>query len=269
MNDTLCFTRALPPQPVGIEAATREVGGQWDWCWAIPAPYRVLAAPNAWLPMPAAPRPNEDFMRSLGYWACLQSFLTFSFAWTRHDRGLLWWYGEGMPVEDPRFRLLRDVWHADGMLERYLEWVIDGHHVSEPLRGHALAIDELPVRLSAEWNRRVEVVRQEDLTDSTVGRTPHGKHLEGGGHIAGPAMRVENSDSVLFRSSSGALLSVSSVPGWYADLTRLGNAAQGMARTSVRVDVLVKPIGFMGTFRRSRTTGLWFTGARRYHSVGN
>jgi hypothetical protein len=35
------------------------------------------------------------------------------------------------------------------------------------------------------------------------------------------------------------------------------------------VDVFVRQIGFVGTYRRSRDTGLWFAGQHRYHAVGN
>ena len=53
-----------------------------------------------------------------------------------------------------------------------------------------------------------------------------------------------------------------------------GLAVQGtqlppLGESSWHVDVRVRPIEFLGTYRRSRVTGLWFAGQHRYHSVGN
>lgn len=53
----------------------------------------------------------------IAYFATLQSFLTYSFGWTRHDKGLLWWLDRGLRADDARFALIRDVWFADGLLE--------------------------------------------------------------------------------------------------------------------------------------------------------
>jgi hypothetical protein len=37
---------------------------------------------------------------------------------------------------------------------------------------------------------------------------------------------------------------------------------------SWRVDVVCQPLGWLGTFRRSRRSGLWFTGRHRWHELG-
>lgn len=37
---------------------------------------------------------------------------------------------------------------------------------------------------------------------------------------------------------------------------------------SWRVDVVCEPIGWLGTYRRSRVTGRWFTGRHRDHLLG-
>ena len=101
-----------------------EIGGQWEWCWSASLPYRAIVAPSTAV-MPAAPRPGADLMMYLGYWATLQGFLTYSFGWTRHDRGLRWWYDAGRPTEDSRFALIDAVWERDGRLLGYAEWCHD------------------------------------------------------------------------------------------------------------------------------------------------
>lgn len=56
--------------------------------------------------------------------------------------------------------------------------------------------------------------------------------------------------------------------GWYAQLM-----AQWPARTtngrSVLTDVVVKPVGWLGEFRRHDQTGLWFRGRSSVHVWGN
>jgi hypothetical protein len=105
-------------------------------------PYRVLADPDGIGVMPKSPAEVAEhdengwsgiaFDHGLGYFASLQSFLTYSFGWTRHDLGLLWWYDEGRPVDDPRFALLKAIWDADGTLLRYLAWCVERAAANPP-----------------------------------------------------------------------------------------------------------------------------------------
>lgn len=247
--------------------AVGETSGQWEWCWAVPLPYRVLAAPASMMPMPAAPSQRDDFMLSLGYWACLQSFLTFSFGWTRHDKGLIAWYDSGCPTEDARFALLQKIWHDDGTLERYIEWVVSQNDRTGPMTAYAANLDTRPMRLTSEWTSRMTRLRVEARDLAASGLSPYEKHLEQGHHISGPTSRSK-AELVMRTSTSGVLTSRSAI-GWYDALAHLGGQAQGNQPTSVRIDVHVRPIGFLGTYRRSRVTGLWFSGPHRYHSIGN
>lgn len=102
-------------------------GGQHEWVWAVPLPYRALSSAWSGAPMPAAPaevrEEERHFGHQIGYYASLFSFLTYSFAWTRPDKGLLWWYREGRPTEDDRLALIRDSWEADGNLLGFLAWL--------------------------------------------------------------------------------------------------------------------------------------------------
>jgi hypothetical protein len=55
-----------------------QVGGQWEWTWAVALPYRALVSPSVGSAMPSAPRIGDDYIATVGYWALLQSFLTYS-----------------------------------------------------------------------------------------------------------------------------------------------------------------------------------------------
>jgi hypothetical protein len=66
-----------------------------------------------------------------------------------------------------------------------------------------------------------------------------------------------------------AVLVTPEADSWYATLGALGDTLKPLHNQSWYVDVFVKTIGFMGTFRRSRSSGLWFSGQHRIHSPGN
>jgi hypothetical protein len=55
--------------------------------------------------------------------------------------------------------------------------------------------------------------------------------------------------------------------GWYSELWRLG-ADRTKDGRSIRADVIVKPIGWLGEYRRSTVTGSYFRGHHRYHVMG-
>lgn len=253
-------------------AAQAELGGQWDWCWAMPFPYRVLAAPRAGLPMPSNPAsagPLDDFFPYLSYWATLRSFLSFSFGWTRHDKGLAWWYEAGCPTDDPRLALLHAVWERDGMLERYLTWCIDRWpHAQIGHEDLGDALDSGPAKLKPATQERVRHGRG---ISETTAATPFGKHLEFEFHVGGAAMGDAGGDLTVVTDavSPRAVLTAESAIGWYRTLARLGATLPPSAKHAWRVDVFVRPIGFVGTYRRSWKTGLWFSGQHRYHAVGN
>jgi hypothetical protein len=55
--------------------------------------------------------------------------------------------------------------------------------------------------------------------------------------------------------------------GWYHALRTCG-LTQTRHGSSWRVDVFVKPLGWLGTYRLSRQTGVWFSGQHRWHELG-
>jgi len=263
------LTRVERPRldSVNHDVLDPQVGGQWEWCWANALPYGALATPSVGAPMPAAPQSGVDFMPYLGYWASLQSFLTYSFGWTRHDRGLRWWFDAGRPIEDARFELIEKVWGRDGNLPAYVEWC---HDRLSTFDHQALAewtdYDSNSDLLSEHWQRRFAEIRDATTIDGT---TPHGKHLEAGSHVEGPASTLYEATIAVVPGERRALYSAESAFGWYRGLVELGAKLPPSPNGSWRVDVFVRPIGFMGTYRRSWETGLWFSGLHRYHAVGN
>ncbi|WP_147304956.1 hypothetical protein [Subtercola boreus] len=93
-------------------------------------------------------------------------------------------------------------------------------------------------------------------------------------HLSGHLGETGSPDvnSRLFRDgiskTSGAFIT-STMDAWYTDLSAKATDLKMIGTHSWKVDVFVKPVGFLGTFRRSAQTGLWFAGRHRYHSAGN
>lgn len=50
---------------------------------------------------------------------------------------------------------------------------------------------------------------------------------------------------------------------------KYGATLPSLGTGSWHVDVVVKPMGWLGTFRRSWVTGLWFQGRHLIHAAGN
>lgn len=260
------------------------LGGQHEWAWGIGLPYQALAGPRAAAVMPENPcasiaddsiSSTISLAQSCGYWASLQSFLTYSFGWSRHDKGLIWWHEHGYPTEDARFALIDAVWRFDGHLLRYISWSIE-HHPSAPLGRFARIMDSRQVSVSPQLADSL----REAARLARPGGSPDGYHLQDGGHIYAPSRvpgegghSAPHSDARLVgvdpERRSATLIS-ETVSGWYLALDELGGTLPKLPNhRNWRIDVYVRPIGFLGTFRRSTVTGLWFSGRHSLHVIGN
>ena len=56
--------------------------------------------------------------------------------------------------------------------------------------------------------------------------------------------------------------------GWYRGLSDAEGYLPKLKNRSWYIDVFVKPVGWLGTYRRSRVTKLWFSGRHRFHTPG-
>lgn len=276
----LRVSRSGPPQ-WNISAPGRRASAPaydaYDWDWAIAWPFAVLASPLTLERMPAKPReiqPGPD-SGALGYWNALSYFLTYSLGWSRHDRGLRWWYENDRPVDDFRLALISHVWEADGTLERYAEWATSRPaHVPPDFRnlmtqpnGLALADD-----VSREWESRLNQIREANTVGGSTGEAhPYGLHLEMGSHIEHAVEETATAPTLLRKTGepNSFVLIAESMVGWYRSLDRACRTLERSNGHSPRVDVFARTAGYLGTYRRSWETGLWFSGQHRFHSVGN
>jgi hypothetical protein len=78
-------------------------------------------------------------------------------------------------------------------------------------------------------------------------------------------------EPVLLRSDLDrrqAVLRLDSMVGWYRALAEQGGTLPELDGRSWHVDVVVRPVGWLGTYRLSRSSGLWFAGRHRFHTPG-
>lgn len=263
-----------PPGPAGTPELASATGEQYEWGYAIPWMFRALASPLTNERMPAAPTPGDDVYAATGYWASLLHLLCYSFGWARPDHGLQWWFEAGKPVDDdPRLQLLAEIWDADGQLDWFAAQL------------SSLGADTFPLPLLADVSRYEEKARgaaferrwiesQRSSADASGIPSPISNggsdplHLSA--HCSGPLEETVG-EALLLRSDRNqaqAVLRLDSMVGWYRALCLHGEALPELHGRSWHVDVVVRPVGWLGTYRQSRSSGLWFAGRHRYHAPG-
>jgi hypothetical protein len=246
-------------------------GGQVEWAFAIPWVFRALASPATGERILAAPKPGDDYSAATGYWSALLNLLIYSFGWVRPDLGLRWWYEAGKPTDDLRLRLIANTWDSDGQLDWFAAWLWS-NSLAAPiaaLRTDASATGRLPVAIDSDWLAAQQRSAQAAAIPTPIVGGWDPLHLSV--HCSGP-LEDARSEVLLLQSSrdrARAVLVLDSLIGWYRALASYGAALPHIGERSWRVDVMVKPVGWLGTYRQSRETGLWFSGPHHLHMEGN
>ncbi len=263
--DRLDVPRWIHGDPLG-EYGLDAVGGDPHWCHAVPAIFRYLASPETER-LPRPPSLKDDWDAQLGYWTAIVHVLVYSFGWAYPSHGLLAWRDLGRPTTgDPRFELLGQ-YEQDGLLDLLIWSLLEEDHLFSELR--ALLADTTgyersrpPIEVDRDWHDRVSQF------GSYVETAPHSTHLNTHclGPLQGPGYRA---DLIIGDDEQRrAVLVTDSMVGWYRELARLGSRLPKHRGRAWRVDVVVRPAGYLGSFRRSWETGMWFSGEHRYHTLG-
>ncbi|ROQ64729.1 hypothetical protein EDF36_0226 [Rathayibacter sp. PhB152] len=267
---------AFPRQYASPEQPPTLWGGQFEWYWGVPDTLRAVALEHGQRAVPAAPRDGDPHPQLRGYWTALQTLLMYRLGWTRPDLGLAWWYDKGKPTDDPTLRLISEIWDSDGNLDIFLGAALlrrGRYPVGRPkpdwveLPPH---VRPLPRRWQ-QWLREVETpTRGVNKYSFSLDPAHPGDSLHLYGHL-GEGGDSDPSAFLVPTSSENrtAVFVTSTADSWYGDLRNRGNKLPVSGVQSWKVEVFVKPIGYLGTYRRSMQTGLWFTGRHLYHAAGN
>jgi hypothetical protein len=246
------------------------LGGQAEWAWAVPALFQRLQNPMLWAVRPAL-HGSDRLFSACAYWTPLLYQLVYSFGWRDPGKGLLRWIAEDFPDTDPRLRLMHEVWARGADLRRVaLEArLLD---VGQPLERYACSPWELTVEERRSVENELTSIRDVviDAGGDPMEGSIHQLHFNNGGHIREAAEGAEpESLLVTDQPNHRALVVVDSLVGWYGALSSSSRGLPDAGSRSWRVEVYCRPVGSLGVFRRSRQTGIWFSGQHRYHEWGN
>ena len=249
------------------------LGEQAEWGFADPWMYRALASPLTYEPMLRAPKRGDDVTHGpVAYWSSLLHLIVYGFGWVRPDRGLRWWYQNGRPLADDHLRLISQVWDADEQLNYFVAWlwttprILEASLVAEAT-GYIMD-DDMPLRPDDRWTDEQVSWAEALKLPGPVGGGWDPCHLSR--HIDGPLQPVRGNATLLRtgRSKHHAVLLLDSMVGWYRALAAECKALPEVKGVSWHVDVIVKPVGWLGTYRKSAVTGLWFAGRHHVHVQG-
>ena len=274
----LLIERVQAPDWIGTDAGLYEpglwaaLGEQVEWGFAIPWVSRAVASPAGRMPMLQPPRRGDDFMKgALAYWCSLLHLLIYSFGWARPDRGLRWWYDAGKPTDDLRLQLLSAVWDADGQLDWFAAWLWASSRMLPTelfTKTCGYVEDEVSLKVDKDWVDRQSREAEASGIPAPIGGGGDPLHLAA--HISGP-LEDPTGQSLLARTDDPeqrAVLLLDSMVGWYKALAVRGATLPELQQRSWYLNVIVKPVGWLGTFRCSRVTGLWFSGKHSLHLRG-
>jgi len=258
------------------------MGDDGPWQLNVPSMWRAIADPHGrhFFPKVGAPKAAESDLDALvAFWSPLPQLLQFSFGWHPTDgphpgsevsdgkrvqmgtgalhlasalQGGPSWGGLG--GEDPRVQFIQAVWGPH--LDVFAAWCLRDEKLVEHLR----EMRKQP--FSSE-----EVPFAQNLTGDTLHLSRHwGTPWRKAFEMADESLEGREEEKTCIVSADGAeaVLLLERYVGWYRMLTKVGPQVE-----ATQVDVVVKPVGWLGTFQRSPLTGIWYSGDHDLHMVGH
>ena len=257
-------------------------GEQREWAFNVPSMYQALAAPeieNRLVRRPASQptlygTDHQEHITARGYWFSLLHLLYFNFGWLQPGIGLETWLRSIDEFSDKRLDLIKEVWLADGYLDQVIEWLKKSPN-SNVLTHFASKNFLSKLAPNHQGERNVALESALEVMKIPNPLTGGGDALHLSSHLEFSAIATKDvaADASLTTSTSSeprAVLTVNYMRGFYEHLHKLGNElGEHSSGRSWRIEVVVKSVGYLGTFRRSRETGLWFVGPHSLHMMGN
>jgi len=242
----------------GVTSDPSLVDGTRDSAF-IPYLHRALANAEGATEVPVMPRRpwlDESFRDVIAYWEGAYYALLYLLGWSNPAQGLLWFYQNGkQPLGEPVLEAIKAIWDNEGQLSLLAAWLWKNERGVDP---------------GPQWWHEFERQFPQD-------RMTYPNPFYGGGnplhlrHIKAADSNVPFCGRLLAGTSKErtAVLLLERATGWYFQLGQQGARLPVLQGRSWHVDVVVKPIGWLGMFRQSRSTGRWFRGKHSVHIEGN
>ena len=239
-----------------------------SWCRYIPLLHRIVADP---LLRESFPILSDRFEHSetCAYWETLYYLLTALFGWQRFDKGLDWWYSVNKADQkEPLLRLIQELWDNEEQLDYFAAWAWTQEYCTTPEDISPSAICKHASYGNEDWWRNFKRKGCQLSNNPFYGGTNplHLGHSQSFGRetneIGTPMMYFDT-------AQRKAMVIAGHFTTWRRDLESFGNALPNLSNRSWHVEVFDRHVGFLGLFRRSRDTGLWFIGKHSLHMRGN
>lgn len=243
--------------------------GYWPGHW-VPQAWFMGADPGGNHHAPKRPGHLSGLLPS--WWIPLLQLTMFGLGWRWPARGLAHWDRMGRPTEEPILDTIEQWWGP--VLGDFIAFADAPHSVDIELgSGHERATAPPTDSLLSPFG----ALRRERRWLESWGGGTDPLHLSS--HVYTP---IHEQKYILpspprdategFWMEAGAAsrrgtLMLNTYSGWYNHLMASPHDWQGIHDT--RMDVVVRPLGWLGTYRKSRVTGLWFRGQHRWHMLGN
>ena len=252
-------------------------GDTAPWATHIPRVWRAVADPTARAELPLKPRtrtgeqdPCALVERSAAWWAPLLQVLMFGCGWPRPDLGVAAWLEAGRPTADPRLDVVDRWWRTD-VLE-LLAWSQSSYFTDKLVGDVAADLGLSPGtdRLDpARFERLLQTFGHDGKAEMWGNDTMHvASHVTAPLWASGSAELVVGTEPTATRPGR-AVLMAESYAGWYRALhEQAGELPRKPSDRSWQVDVVVRPVGWLGTYRWSSASGRWFAGRHRWHELG-
>ena len=265
---------AGPPVGTNLTAFERALfGEEIPWGRSIPAVYHSLAAPNHPVPFQRAPQPGDDAYVASSYWTPLIHILRYGLGWLDMAKGMNWWESAGRPTDDPRLALIDQIWGSDGQMKYFVAQISSN---GSWRRGIAERMG-LDPRVTLDGDpmpkaKHDQIVKEAKATGIKlpVGGGTDPLHLEY--HSLGPMEQTNQLRPTAFtlnHADRAAVVVMEATAGWYLALSNFGRTLPNVEPRSWHVDVYARPVGWLGNYRRSTETGMWFMGEHSLHMRGN
>lgn len=250
--------------------AMRWLGDETRWMANVPLVYQALAAHGGRHDLCRKPQIGKDDPGvALTYWASLLHPLVFSFGWRVPGAGLRWWVDHGYPAADDRLALISQVWVRDGWFDWFCAWLWTANPTFMP-RTSASEETSYP-SLDLEWLRTVEASIPLAPLVFSPHRPGHPDPLHLWDHFHVGLMRTDVPvQLVRSEATASGVLLADSFAAWYPFLHETPLLKEPSSDGQPwRIDVVVKSVGWIGTYERSPITGRWYSGPHALHLAGN
>lgn len=238
------------------------VGDNTPWSLGIGPMFQTLAGwDSTWLM--AKGKMSYQHSDSISYWTPLPLLAIGPLGWSDPAVGVARWILMGMPDDTPELSLLFRVWGADALMyfsHPQMDWIPQSY-------------EYLGFELRTSGRRISEIYESRESTEafSGCGGLHMQVHLQwqlraGFNEIVGEAH--------VYGREAGRkpkfVLELEKMAGWHAQLYSAGDKLSAeLSNPDIELIVVAPPVGTLGTFRRSRATGLWHSGSHEAHLLGH